>query len=1002
MTRRSRDVVVGLASFAGLFTLLVGPPVALAHFVGWPLPTRLPGIEVVTSAARGGIDDMVVVKSLAVMAWLIWVQLALAAAVEILSLVRGRAPGRVRALPGLQVGVARLVAAVALVAAGAGTQRPAPLPMAHLVAVVAQPTTIEAPSEHVERSSEPVAGAGAPAAASTPPETYVAKKNDSWWRIAQVVLGDGARWKEIRGLNLGRTMADGTVIGPSTEIMRRDWQILVPGSDETAAPATPTATAEPGEEVAVHPGDNLWKMAERHLQDQGSGVSDIDVRAYWERLIEANRDRLADPLDPDRIYTGQLIRMPAIPGAPAPAEVDHGQPAPGSVPEPAPAPPSARLPVAPDQPAPASVTSSEPSLPPSLPESAPSPAMPERSGEAHAPADDRAGAAVGLLGAASTMLAVGIASVLTRRRRRRQDQLPPGTLPPAPPPDLDALRGEIVAEGDVDHAGRLGRAMRDIAAALGERDSEARPRLVQVQSRRVEALLSQAVLPAPLGWRADAAGSAWVLTGEPQDAGAEDVAPNPALVTIGRPEARSELYLDLEAEGVIALTGEAGPVTDVARSWVLELATSPLASGASVVVVGNRLQPDSASSDRLRVVNSWAEIAGDALTWVEQSAALVKASGWVTPPAGRMVSQRVDDLAPLVIVTERPAGDDRFDTLCSAVLEGQVAVVVVVVGSTVEGATVVEVGGDEIRIPSLGLTCQPQAVSVAAAEQVDQLLEDASRLPAQLSLMPLPAPRSPVITGPSGDDYQDPPCEILVRFLGDIRVVGGSSELKPKQLAVLAYIALHAPVASERVGDAVWVATTTSRRKRLANTVSEIRCALGARHLPLASDGRYRVQDVATDLARFERRLAWAAGQDQKAAAATLRGALDLVDGPVFTYRNADRASYVWVDVENWISTWELKVTDTAEDLAQRYLDLGDFEGAVWAAQRGLLASRTHTRLTKVLIKAHFANGDARAAEQVFESHQAALEKLDLDDVDAELVDFYYDARRARGAAAAS
>ncbi|MDP9442912.1 MAG: hypothetical protein M3P83_00600, partial [Actinomycetota bacterium] len=335
------------------------------------------------------------------------------------------------------------------------------------------------------------------------------------------------------------------------------------------------------------------------------------------------------------------------------------------------------------------------------------------------------------------------------------------------------------------------------------------------------------------------------------------------------------------------------------------------------------------------------------------------------------------------------------------VLEQQVTVTVVVVGDEVDGATRVEVGGGELRIPSLGLVCSAQAVTVEAADEVGQLLEDASHLPAQLSLMPLPRVDPPVMVGFARDGYHDPPYEILVRFLGEIAVVGGNRKLKPKQTAVLAYIALHAPVASERVEDAVWVAPTASRRKRLANTVSESRNALGAAHLPLATDGKYRVgPKVMTDVELFDRRLAYAADQDDDGAIRTLRGALELVGGTVFTYRNAERGSYVWVDVENWISSWELKVTETAEELAQRYLDSGDADGAVWAARRGLRASPTHSRLTKLLMQGYFAEGDIRAAERVFESHQAALERLELDDVDGELVDFFHEARRPRGAAA--
>lgn len=90
--------------------------------------------------------------------------------------------------------------------------------------------------------------------------------------------------------------------------------------------------------------------------------------------------------------------------------------------------------------------------------------------------------------------------------------------------------------------------------------------------------------------------------------------------------------------------------------------------------------------------------------------------------------------------------------------------------------------------------------------------------------------------------------------------------------------------------------------------------------------------------------------------------------------------SYVWVDVDNWISTWELRVTDTAEDLALRYLELGDPDNAVWAARRGLNTCQTHARLTQILAQAHLAGGDRMAAERVLHSHRAALDKLELDD----------------------
>jgi len=399
-------------------------------------------------------------------------------------------------------------------------------------------------------------------------------------------------------------------------------------------------------------------------------------------------------------------------------------------------------------------------------------------------------------------------------------------------------------------------------------------------------------------------------------------------------------------------------------------------------------------------VATWAEVAGDARAWVEQSAALLGANRWASPFAGR-VGTHNDGLAPLVVIGP-PPGDDSVETLRARILEHQVAVVLVVVGAAVDGATTVEVSPAGLSIPSLGLSCEPQAISHETARGVEALLKDASHVPTQLSFLPERTGPSPVVSGTVTDAYQDPPFEVLVRLLGDVEVVGGNRRLKPQETAVVAYIALHGPVAGAQIEDAVWSAPTASRSKRLANTISACRSALGPVHLPPANaDRRYTTgPGLVTDLKLFRHRLAYAAGQRAQDAVVTLRGALELVRGPVFTARTGERSSFVWIDVENWISTWELEVTEAAEDLATRYLDLGDVDGAVWAARRGLAACKTHRRLTQVLMEAHFAKGDAEAARRVFESHQAAMEEFELEDMASEdLVVAYRKARGDPGAA---
>jgi hypothetical protein len=50
---------------------------------------------------------------------------------------------------------------------------------------------------------------------------------------------------------------------------------------------------------------------------------------------------------------------------------------------------------------------------------------------------------------------------------------------------------------------------------------------------------------------------------------------------------------------------------------------------------------------------------------------------------------------------------------------------------------------------------------------------------------------------------------------------------------------------------------------------------------------------------------------------------------------------------------------------------------------------------------AYAAGGNVNAAAQVYESHVAALEQLDLDDVDTELLDAYEELRGSRQPTAA-
>ena len=95
----------------------------------------------------------------------------------------------------------------------------------------------------------------------------------------------------------------------------------LPPTVEPVAPPTQPAPARPAppSTVTVRPGDHLWGIAERTLRDASdSAPTDSTITAYWQALIQLNRDRLVDRGNPDLIYPGQVFQLPPLPVPPPP------------------------------------------------------------------------------------------------------------------------------------------------------------------------------------------------------------------------------------------------------------------------------------------------------------------------------------------------------------------------------------------------------------------------------------------------------------------------------------------------------------------------------------------------------------------------------------------------------------------------------------------------------------------------------------------------------------
>jgi len=80
-----------------------------------------------------------------------------------------------------------------------------------------------------------------------------------------------------------------------------------------ASPAAITAPEAPGRIHRVADGEHFWSIATEQVRARlGRPPGDDEVVRYWMVLIDANRDRLADPADPDLIHPGLELLLPEV------------------------------------------------------------------------------------------------------------------------------------------------------------------------------------------------------------------------------------------------------------------------------------------------------------------------------------------------------------------------------------------------------------------------------------------------------------------------------------------------------------------------------------------------------------------------------------------------------------------------------------------------------------------------------------------------------------------
>lgn len=684
-----------------LLTVVVGVPVGLWILGGAYLPDEVPTWGEITAALSGPDTGALFTGFLVLVGWLAWAFFALSVAVEIPAQLRGLPAPRLPGLGSAQQLAGLLVAAVI----GVGSS-----PLLSLVPAHAGPSTgAEQSVTADEEQTEPAAVVSAAEQNGPPAMTgprYVVQPRDTLGRIAARNLGDWERFDEIFELNRGRQQPDGRELSDA-RVIRPGWVLTLP------ADAVPQAAPIAGQ-VVVERGDTLSEIAEE------------EALPSWQPIFDLNAGELQPGggrfTDPDLIFPGQVLDIPARPAQPAPT--DPIPPGPQAPPPTEPSVPSLPLP----QPTPDSSSTERP-------EAAP------QTGDAEEPnADSAEEPATGLaatLAGGGALLAAGIGAVLLSRRRQRLRRRRAGrtlTATPAPLVRTEAALLAAARAGAADFSA-LDMALRSLAVALSNQPDGQLPDVVAARlagDRLDLRLYAPAASSPPPPWVVDDTGWWWSLNLAADSPVGSDrahgrLAPYPGLVSVGS-EAGQRWLLDLERIGVLRVTGPPERCEDFTRHLAAELAVNGWSDLLYVTTVGFGAELIDLNPERLSHADTLSSAAPSLLATLrdnphepdfEQARVL----------DGRLQASTGDGWMPKILLVAPGVGQGSGDlaALTAAVSErGDRSALAVVLGQDPHGA----IGGwqliltddGRLMIPELDLCLQAQQLTGQEAADIAALL----------------------------------------------------------------------------------------------------------------------------------------------------------------------------------------------------------------------------------------------------------------------------------------
>ena len=996
--------IQGLGATLLLMLLVGGFPLALIAMDAAPWDADLGQLQTLLTSPDNGTLALVV---FAVVGWLAWAVMAVSVVIEAAAQLRGiSAPP----LPGLalpQRAAGQLVAAAALLFIAT----PAALSgfPAGPTTAAAAPPVLQTPQVDLVATAAPLP---APATAPLPGTAdrkreqttvaYTVKRGDSLWKIAERLLGDGARYTDLVELNRDRLSGRPDFIVPGT-VLR------VPRDDAPSAEDERTS-----EGYLVRTGDTLSEIADAQL---GDPLRYPEIAAASRSTIQPGGAHLVDP---DLILPGWKLTIPGT----APAH--HHPVEPPTAVEP---PRDLNPPDVPPEEQPAMTPTPEVGAEPT----ATPPTVSATANDTGGVQDEQSPGWLmpGLTGSGA-VLAAGVLLAVRAHRRTQLRYRRPGQRVAPPPSELIRVEKTAFVAGasHIDVLGQLDRALRYLAAQMDTH----RQHLPCVESvtlvRGTVTLRLVAPVDLPLPW--DGEDCEWSTTLDDSIPDVDQIAPYPLLVSVGQDDAGRLHLLNLEHLGALTLSGDPVAALALARHIAAELALNPWSVSVYVESIGIGAEMAELGGLRLRQHEPDSRVVEQVLADLRQAAQ----AGFGEPePFYVIITTELDDAARLTEVLR--AATSRLG-----------AAVVCLNASTNPGSVSADVTTDgRLRVPDLDLdltaagltsdeatacaaivdvTRESQSVTIPAFTQAADgwrsLTDQAGALREELtdvrrenavnscSLLPNPAEHytrvaatviadvealAPVVTeqvsqaveesDPALDDdvaaWFDEDCPLpRLALLGPATasthgtLVPAIAKRKPYFVELLAYLALHPEgKTGNSVADAFSIASSRAR-----TDLGHLRDWLGTNprtghlHLPLAAASRtytetgvktYQIEDVLVDIDLFRRLRA--RGQARGAAGiGDLTTALRMVEGVPFDYLRERGWSWL-LDGDRLHETIGCAIVDTAHIVVLDALSKGDLTTARNIAESACRAAPYDDICRLDLIKVAATEGHVEPADRM-------------------------------------